>query len=31
MLYDLREKVIKLFDNYSIISSEAKCNTIYGE
>ena len=28
---DSREKVIKLFDDYSIISSEAKYNTIYGE
>lgn len=29
--YDAREKFIKWFDDYSVISSEAIRNTIYGE
>ena len=31
ILYDAREKVIKWFDDYSVISSEPIHNTIYGE
>ena len=30
-LYELREKVIKLFDDYSRIVSEATCKTKYGK
>ena len=31
MVYDAQEKIVKLFDDYSTIASEAKYKTIHGE